>query len=74
MRRMVLLNTAAAAVVATVAPVHAGSSPLDAGRIAVADLTFHLSHGRTLSLELRAGALQSGNVLRVLGEYDKALD
>ena len=66
MRRMVLVSTAAAAVAATVAPVHAGSAPLDAGRIAVADLTFHFSHGRTLSLELRAGALSSGNVLRVL--------
>ena len=66
MKRTVLFSTAIAAAAATVAPVHAGPAPADAGRVAVAHLTFQLSHARTLALELRAGALSGGNSLRVL--------
>jgi len=61
-----LLSTAVAAVAAAVVPVHAAQSPADAGRIAVANLTFHLSHNKTLNLELRAAALSGGNSLRVI--------
>ncbi len=68
MHRAVLLSTAAAAVAATVAPVHAGPAPADAGRVAVATLTFHFTHGRTLSFDLRAGALSGGNTLRVIAQ------
>ena len=66
MHRTVLLSTAVAAVAATIGPVHAATAPADAGRAAAAHLTFALSHGRTLSFELRAGALSGGNSLRVL--------
>jgi hypothetical protein len=66
--RIVLLGTAAAAVAATIGPVQAGPAPVDAGRVAVADLTFHLRHGQTLSLDVRAGALSGGNSLRVIAQ------
>jgi len=65
-KRTILLSAAVAAAAATITPVHAGPAPADAGRVAVAQLSLHLSHGRTLLLELRAATLSGGNTLRVL--------
>lgn len=69
MKRTVVLSAIVAGLAAVISPVHAGpQAPADAGRVAVADLTFALSHGRTLSLDLRAGSLSGGDTLRVLAK------
>lgn len=69
LHRSVLIATAVAGVVATVGPVQAGPQPpVDAGSVAVAQLTFALRHGQTLNLDLRAGSLSGGNTLRVIAQ------
>lgn len=68
MHRTVLFSIVAAAMAVGGVTVHASPAPVDAGRVAVTQLTFHLAHGRTVSLELRAGALSNGNALRVIAQ------
>ena len=69
MRRTLLLTASIAAVAAAVLPGYAAPVPADTGRLAATHLTFRLTQGRTLSLELRAATLSDESVLRVLAQH-----
>ena len=69
MRRTLLLTASATAVAAAVLPGYAAPVPANTGRVAATHLTFRLTEGRTLSLELRAATLSDATVLRVLAHH-----